>query len=114
MEKKEPLIRRFETMEPEETHRPGLMVRKLLKGEESRLQNVVLMDADEGVVVELHEIEVSESFFILEGIFEVVLEEGGGRRLEPGDFCHFFPETCHGLQCVHGPGRFLIIFAPAR
>jgi quercetin dioxygenase-like cupin family protein len=114
MERQEPLIRRFEIMEPEESHRPGMMVRKLLTGKESRHQNVVLMDIEEGAVVEVHEIKVSESFFILEGIFEVVLEEGGGRRLEPGDFCHFFPDTCHGLQCVQGPGRFLIIFAPAR
>ncbi len=109
----EPLIRKSGDMDAISTSRPGLFARRLLTSEDSRLQNVALMDAEEGTLVEMHKIDISESFFIIKGEFDVLLPGNETRRLEPGHLCYFYPDTSHGLMCVQGPGRFLILFAPS-
>jgi quercetin dioxygenase-like cupin family protein len=113
MTEKEPILRQSSTMERTETRRKGLFARRLITASDSRLQNVALMDAEVGATVEYHKIDISESFFILEGVFEVLLDQGETRRIGPGDLCYFYPDTSHGIRCVEGPGRFLIVFAPS-
>lgn len=96
----------------EPSRRRGIRHRRLL-GADSPSHHVVLVEADAGATVELHEISTNETLYILEGGFELLLPEGP-RVLEPGDLAHFPSGTTHGLVCRRGPGRFLAIFAPPK
>lgn len=94
-----------------ETRRPGIREKRLLGVEQSRNQNLVLVETDARAEVEQHEVRTSESIFVIEGHYEVVTQNTV-ERLGPGDCCHFPPGSSHGLRCLEGPGRFLAIFAP--
>ena len=108
-----PIIRRSASIEQLPTRRPGIAERRLLGGELSEHQNLVLVDAEQGAQVELHEVPNSESFFVLEGEL-LVSGRGWEESLSPGDLCHFRPGMEHAVQVVRGPARFLVVFAPAR
>jgi len=112
MKQKPPLIVSSNDVTKVKTRRPGLSARRFLTPADTLDQNVALMEADEGAEIESHVTKTSESFYILEGDFEIILEDCD-RSLKPGDFCYFYPDTTHGLRCLKGPGRFLVIFAPA-
>jgi quercetin dioxygenase-like cupin family protein len=113
MDRASAVIRRSSEMSPQQTRRRGMMERRLLTPDDSRFQNLVLFDMEVGAEVEYHEVSNSESLFILEGVFEVVLD-GTTKAISVGDACYFPQESSHGLRCIEGPGRFLAIFAPAR
>jgi quercetin dioxygenase-like cupin family protein len=91
--------------------RPGMKSQMLLGPAQSNHQNVLLVHTDEGALVEPHEILNSESMYFLEGTFVISLHDRSD-ELIAGDFCYFAPGTVHGLQCIKGPGRFLVVFAP--
>lgn len=108
-----PIVRRSGEMAPVATRRAGVAERRLLGPGESREQNVVLVDVAAKAEVELHHVENSESFFVLEGEIEV-FGEGWSERLGVGDLCYFPPATAHGVKGGAGAARFLVVFAPAR
>ncbi len=108
-----PIVRRSGEMAPVATRRAGVAERRLLGPSQSRHQNVVLIDAAPGAAVELHPVENSESFFVLDGEIEV-FGDGWHERLGAGDLCHFPPATAHGVRVGREPARFLVVFAPAR
>ncbi len=105
-------ITRSADVPAEPSRRHGIRHRRLL-GAESPSHHVVLVEAEAGATVELHEIGTNETLYVLEGRFELVLPEGP-RPLGPGDLAHFPRGTSHGLVCRAGPGRFLAIFAPPK
>ena len=111
-EDRPPTIRRSSQMPPQQTRRPGLSERRLLGPELSGHQNVVLIDAQEGAEVELHEVPNSESFFVIRGEL-LVSGPGFEESLRPGDLCHFRPGMRHAVSVVSGPAQFLVVFAPA-
>jgi quercetin dioxygenase-like cupin family protein len=94
------------------SRRAGMREKRLITAAQSRHQNVVLVETDAGTEIEAHESRTSESIFVIEGRFEVVTATAG-EALGPGDLCYFPPSSRHGLRCVEGPGRFLVVFAPA-
>ncbi|KOF07232.1 hypothetical protein AC739_19545, partial [Planococcus glaciei] len=106
------LYRKSTLLEPKQSRREGLKERLLLSQRESCHQNVVLVDIEQDAEVELHQIQNSESIFVLKGIFEVILQDST-QRIEPGDLYYFPPHTSHGLICKEGPGQFLAIFSPS-
>ncbi len=108
-----PLIRRSSAMQALPTRRDGIAERRLLGPELSAHQNLVLIDAQEGAEVELHEVPNSESFFVLEGEL-LISGPGWQEHLGPGDLCYFRPGMEHAVRVSRGPARFLIVFAPAR
>ncbi len=108
-----PVIRRSTGMEVLPTRRSGIGERRLLGPELSAQQNLVLIDADEGAQVELHEVPNSESFFVLEG--ELLVSGTGWQEvLRVGDLCYFQPGMEHAVRVTRGPARFLVVFAPSR
>jgi quercetin dioxygenase-like cupin family protein len=112
MEDVQVIIRNSSTIEPSQSRRHGILERRLLTSDDTKLQNVILVETEQGTEVEPHEIFTSESIFILSGSYEVVLETGT-RPLNTGDLAFFHPHSSHGLRCVSGPGSFLVIFAPS-
>lgn len=98
---------------PKATRRPGVRERVLIGEDRSVEQNLVLVFADEGAVVEEHPVEVSESFYVLEGVVRV-FGPGFRERLEPGDAVLFPAGTAHGVEVERGPARWLVVFAPSR
>ena len=100
-------------MDARATRRSGISDLRLLGYEDSRHQNVVLVRYEQGAEVEMHRVENSESFFVLQGEFAVT-GPSNDERLEEGDFCYFPPGGSHGLKCLRGPGEILVVFAPAR
>jgi len=112
MTEDKPVVRKSSQLTPQPTRRQGIRERRLLFPKDSPQQNIVLIDADEGAKVEIHEITTSESIYVLMGSFEVTFEESGSKHLGPGDLCHFRAGTSHGLCCIQGPGQFLAVFAP--
>jgi len=107
-----PVIRRSGVMQARPTRRTGIDERRLVGPELSEHQNLVLIDAQEGAEVELHEVSNSESFFVLEG--ELLVSGNGWQEpLGPGDLCYFPPGMEHAVRVVRGPARFLVVFAPA-
>ena len=100
-------------MSVQATRRPGLFERRLLGREGSQHQNLVLIDAEQGAEVELHEVANSESFFVICGELSVS-GPGFEELLGPGDMCHFHPGMGHAVRIVRGPAQFLVVFAPAR
>jgi quercetin dioxygenase-like cupin family protein len=113
MSEEHPILRRSSLLIPQQTRRGGIKERRLLLPEDSPHQNVIIVDAEQDAEVEFHQISTSESIFVLEGTFEVILSDST-QTLEAGDICYFLPKTSHGLRCTDGPGQFLVIFAPAR
>jgi len=107
-----PVIRRSGAMAVRPTRRAGLGERRLVGPDLSAHQNLVLIDAEEGAEVELHEVPNSESFFVLEGEL-LVSGRGWQESLGPGDLCYFPPGMEHAVGVVRGPARFLVVFAPA-
>ncbi len=108
-----PTISRSAQMAPQATRRPGLLERRLLGPERSAHQNLVLIDAEEGAEVELHQVANSESFFVIRGEL-LVSGPGFEEALGPGDLCHFHPGMKHAVRVVSGPAQFLVVFAPGR
>jgi quercetin dioxygenase-like cupin family protein len=106
------IIRSSSKIEAKQSRRQGILERKLLTADDTKFQNVILTETEQGAEVELHEISTSESIFILSGSYEVVLEIGS-HPLNTGDLVFFHPQSSHGLRCVHGPGSYLVIFAPS-
>ena len=100
-------------MTPQATRRAGLLERRLLGAEWSAHQNLVLIDAEEGAEVELHQVANSESFFVIRGAL-LVSGPGVEEALGPGDLCHFHPGMEHAVRIVSGPAQFLVVFAPGR
>lgn len=94
------------------TRRAGVREKMLLPIERSPHQNVVLVEMHPSAEIELHQVRCSESIFVIEGRYEVVTHKNT-ETLGPGDLCHFPADSFHGLRCVQGPGRFLVVFAPA-
>ena len=72
----------------------------------------MLIDAVSGVTVELHPVQNSESFFVLEGRLEI-FGANFREQIGPGDLCHFPPAMAHGVHILEGPARYLVIYAPA-
>lgn len=93
--------------------RPGFAERRLVGPAQSAQQNLVLIEAVSGSEVEMHQVGNSESLLFFEGSFEVTVPGQEGMRLGAGDMVYFPPGISHGLRCVAGPGRYLIVFAPA-
>ena len=112
-EKELPRLSRSAEMTPQETRRGGLSERRLLGPDQSALQNLVLIDAEEGAEVEQHQVANSESFFVLRGEL-LISGPGFEESLGPGDLCHFYPGMEHAVRIVRGPAQFLIVFAPGR
>lgn len=94
--------------------RPGFVERRLIGPNESVHQNLVLVETAAGAEVEQHPVRNSESLIILEGEYEPSVP-GHPRlpRLGPGSFVYFPPGMVHGLRCITGPGRYLVVFAPS-
>ena len=111
MSKKEVVIRCLGDLPSNPTRRDGISEKRLLSAQDSSFQNIVHLDAEEGSEVEFHRISTSESIFIMNGTFEILLN-GGPRTAGPGCLIHFPPGNSHGFRCVKGPGQFLAIFAP--
>ena len=112
-EQRSPTIRRSAAMPVKPTRRAGLSERRLLGPGCSEHQNIVLIDAQQGAEVELHQVANSESFFVLRGEL-LVSGPGFEEALGPGDLCHFQPGMQHSVSVVSGPAQFLVVFAPAR
>jgi quercetin dioxygenase-like cupin family protein len=93
--------------------RPGFAERRLVGPAQSSQQNLVLIEAESGSEVEMHRVGNSECLLFFEGSFEVTVPGQEQLRLEAGDMVYFPPGMSHGLRCVAGPGRYLIVFAPA-
>jgi quercetin dioxygenase-like cupin family protein len=106
------IIRSSSKIEPRQSRRHGISERRLLTFDDTKLQNIILIETEQGAEIELHEIVTSESIFILSGSYEVILDTGS-QPLNSGDLAYFHPHSSHGLRCVHGPGSFLVIFAPS-
>ena len=108
-----PVVLRSAAMDVIPTRRAGIGERRLLGPELSEQQNLVLIDAEQGAEVELHEVPNSESFFVLEGELLVSGPEWE-EVLKPGDLCYFQPGMEHAVRVTRGPARFLVVFAPSR
>ena len=94
--------------------RRGFTERRLVGPAQSVEQNLVLIEADTGSEVELHPVSNSESLFFFEGVFEVTAPGNQvPMPLGAGDMVYFPPGASHGLRCITGPGRYLVVFAPA-
>jgi quercetin dioxygenase-like cupin family protein len=106
-----PIVKRASEILPQSSRRAGIKERRLITQGDSSYQNIILVDAEQGAEVELHEIKTSESIFIMKGAFEFILPESSEITTE-GDVYHFPPGTSHGLRCTKGPGQFLVIWAP--
>lgn len=108
------LVIRRGSVEKLPSRRPGLVESRLLSQSQSQHQNIVEVVVDEGAVIEYHQVATSESIYVLEGDFELVLSANAnyGDSLAVGDLVHFRPGSYHGLRCVRGPGKLLVIFAP--
>ncbi len=109
---KDIVIKNVTALTAHPTRRKGIFEKKLLSPDESPHQNIVFIEAEQGAVVEYHLVKNSESLYILEGLFAVVLADDR-KIMEPGSICYFAPELSHGLECLKGPGKFLVVFAPA-
>ncbi len=109
--KRNAVVRRSSQINRKPTCRPGLSERQLLASGDSRTQNVVLVNAEPGSEVELHEVSTDESIYFLSGTFELVLPEGN-ESVGAGDLVYFESGSRHGLRCTKGKGRFLVFFAP--
>ena len=97
---------------PHPTRRLGLLERRLVTPADSPNQNVILIDAEVGARVEVHQVSNSEALFVIQGRFEAMtLNERF--ELGPGSLIYFPPGASHGLVCNEGPGQYLVIFAPA-
>lgn len=112
MSEDSPILKKSSVLTSQQSRRRGIKERRLLTPEDSPYQNVVLIDAEHGAEVEVHQIATSESLFVLRGTFEVVLPDST-QTIRAGDICYFPPKTSHGLRCADGPGQFLVIFAPS-
>ena len=108
----QPLIRRAQEIPVVPTRRSGIKQQPFLGPADSAHQNILLIQAEQDAEVEVHHVANSESFFLLEGRLRV-FGPGFDQRLGPGDVCYFPEETAHGVTCIEGPCRFLVIFAPA-
>jgi len=95
------------------TRRTGIRQRSLVGPGDSPHQNLVMIEADAGAEVELHSVENSESFVILEGALEIFGDDYR-ERLSAGDTCTFPPGHAHGVKIGDEPARYLVVFAPAR
>jgi quercetin dioxygenase-like cupin family protein len=113
MTENRPIFIKSNLIEQQPTRRAGIKERRILKPEDSSYQNIVIIEAEEGAIVELHQITTSESIFVFKGIFEITLPDQS-QTLEAGDLCYFHPMSSHGIRCVKGPGQFLLIFAPSK
>jgi len=113
MSTRNPYISRSSLIPPKASQRDGIEERRLLLPEESPYQSIVVVDAEYGSEVEMHEIFTSESLFVLRGAFEV-LWPGSTELINAGDLCYFSPGTSHGLRCISESGQILIVFAPSR
>ena len=91
----------------------GMRQRRLLTENDSAAQNVILVESEMGAEVEMHEIHTSESIFVLEGTFDLLLADRT-ERLGANDLAHCEAGSLHGLRCTDGPGRCLVVFAPSR
>lgn len=107
-----PIFRNANDMNWQPTKRDGIEEKRLITPEDSPYLNVILIKAKQGAEVELHQIHTSESIYVLEGTFEVILPDGNNKSLKPREICYFPPNTSHGLKCIKGPGQFIVIFAP--
>jgi quercetin dioxygenase-like cupin family protein len=108
---KKPIIRRSSLQVPQPSKRKGINECRLLTLGDSKSQNIVLVETDPGAEVELHELRTSESIFVLKGTYELILP-GTTEILKEADLVYFEPYTLHGLRCIQGTGRCLVIFAP--
>lgn len=111
MSKEDVVIRCLGDLPATPTRRDGISEKRLLTVQDSSFQNIVHLDAEEGSEVEFHRVNTSESIFIMNGTFEILLN-GAPRTVGSGCLIYFPPGNSHGLRCVKGPGKFLAIFAP--
>lgn len=107
-----PIIRRATGVPETPARRPGFRERRMLVRPDSALQNLILVTADLGAVVEEHPVGNSETLLVLEGEIEVS-GPGYRDRLGPGDLAHFPPGMVHGMAVVAAPARYAVVFAPA-
>lgn len=107
------IVVKSHAVESRQTRRKGILEKRLLAPEQSLYQNIVLVHADAGAEVELHDIVNSESIVVLSGTFRVLLDNAED-TISRGDVAYFPPGSRHGLICTQGPGEFLAVFAPAR
>jgi len=112
MNNNKPIFKCANNMKWQKTKRDGIWEKRLITPEDSPYQNVVLIKAEQGAEIELHQIHNSESIYVLEGTFEAILPDDTKRSLKTGEFCYFPSETSHGLYCTKGPGQYIVIFAP--
>jgi quercetin dioxygenase-like cupin family protein len=106
-----PVVKYSTKLKPRRTRRPGVRERRLLSAGECGLLNIILVDLQRGAEVELHPYPTSETFFILKGAVEMILD-GAVRKLKKGDMCYLPKNVSHGLRCLRGPAQILVIFAP--
>jgi quercetin dioxygenase-like cupin family protein len=79
--------------------------------DECGLLNIILIDLQHGAEVELHPYPASETFFVLKGTIEMILDDTV-RKLKKGDMYHLPKNLSHGLKCLRGPAQILVIFTP--
>jgi quercetin dioxygenase-like cupin family protein len=104
------VIRKGNDLAAQATKRPGISERIFLSREECPHQNVAVIEIAEGAGVEVHPSPTSESFYVLEGVVEMLFPDGV-QILETGDFCHLPTGVEHGLSS-RGPAKVLVVFAP--
>jgi len=96
-----------------ESRRPGVRSCRVISTNESMEQNLMMVEMVLNAEVEYHRVENSESFLVLEGELEIILENER-QRLGREDVCYFAPGESHGVKCLSPKARFLVVFAPAR
>jgi quercetin dioxygenase-like cupin family protein len=106
------VLKKDKSVKWQNTQRKGIKERKLLSPNESTHQNIIVVQAGVGSMVEMHEITTSESIYVLSGYVEVISPDNSVQLLESGDFCHFHPNTMHGLRITKEPSFLLVVFAP--